>query len=148
MLSANYLIKCGLTGCTQDNLVRYAYETNDIEKCERAQSEYGGFSGSPILGLSKIISVGTRGECFLKLAELKNDPLICERAGYVDDECYMKAAQRGFQIMCDKINNQDSKSNCYYAYAFVLKNESLCEFVHPTKNQYRDKGGCIYEALH
>lgn len=137
ILSVNYFIKCGgLKGCTPDNLACYAHKTDDSTKCEKTMDDYLAGPRNPILRyFSYSVRGGPKENCYLKLAYLENNLLICEKAGYVKHWCYEHIAKKGIPIMCDKIKDSDSKSDCYYTYAIVLRNESLCEYIHTTKKE-------------
>jgi uncharacterized protein YacL len=74
----NYSINCGgLEGCTQNNLACFAYKSDNASICERGNES----AQTLILSTSKAYIRGYKIDCFVKLALLKNDPLVCEKSG-------------------------------------------------------------------
>lgn len=65
--------------------------------------------------------------CYLNYAFYTDNPEICEEAKDSDNCYYLLAFRKNvYSGICDKINNVETKNNCYFIGALISKTPSLC----------------------
>lgn len=73
------------------------------------------------------VSRDQRLNCYVLIAELKNDTAICAEAGSMIDQCYDQyATNKRDSSICAKITDMGYKDSCYEKLAGQLSDPALC----------------------
>ncbi|MFH1239750.1 MAG: hypothetical protein V1672_00880 [Candidatus Diapherotrites archaeon] len=125
---------CPATTATTKELTQ---EEKDLEVCSGMPSTQAfPFEDSCIMGIAgkyenasicKEVSRDQRTNCYVLVAELKNDADICSEAGTDADRCYEQYARdKKDALICDKISEINYRENCYSNLASELLDPELC----------------------
>jgi len=91
--------------------------------------------GSDSLLCDKINNQPERNSCYLNIAIKKNDQSLCEKMDETeiveewkqDTQIICMATVSGDKSLCEKINRESEKEDCYFGVAVEKKDDSLCE---------------------
>lgn len=84
-----------------------------------------------------------KDECYLLVGQASLDYKICDKSGGFRDQCYERVNQSDPNITtCEKITNRDYKERCYVAVAFAEKNESICGKIESNDDYWLQRDYC------